>query len=468
MKRSFASLKVIIPLVLVLPFAYRGATWLARSTPVPHYDSEMSQAGRELFVHEWTPNDPLAAGGDGLGPVFNAKSCAECHKQSGLGGGGPLENNVTTFTQIDNPVESHDAANRAIRNVRKAAPPAESTGSKKGSRQGVVHKFGINDEFVETLFLLAPAFPRSSPPPPLSDLLPRLQGDCTSAPNIGLVVGMDVSQRNTPALFGANLIDAIPDETIIANERTERLKWGLSDSDTDDFPVGRALRLVDGHVGRFGWKAQTTTLGGFVRAACANELGLGNPAQAQPVSMAKRDYKAPGLDLTNAQCDQLTAFVATLGRPTEEIPDSPEQARQAADGKKRFDLIGCTDCHKADVGPAKGIYSDLLLHRMGQTLVGGGTYGDLPPNLPDFAEDGAPQASEWRTAPLWGVADSAPYLHDGRAKTLYEAIELHGGQGKSSADKFKQLKPAEKEELTAFLRTLRAPKSPDEPSRSVL
>ena len=80
-------------------------------------------------------------------------------------------------------------------------------------------------------------------------------------------------------------------------------------------------------------------------------------------------------------------------------------------------LIGCTDCHKADVGPAKGIYSDLLLHRMGQTLVGGGTYGDLPPNLPDFDEGGAPQSSEWRTAPLWGVADSAPYLHDGRAQT---------------------------------------------------
>jgi CxxC motif-containing protein (DUF1111 family) len=303
---------------------------------------------------------------------------------------------------------------------------------------------------------------------PLSDLLPRVQRDCTTAPNIGLVVGMDVSQRNTPALFGANLIDAIPDQTIIANERTERLKWGLSDSDTDDFPVGRALRLVDGHVGRFGWKAQTTSLAGFVRAACANELGLGNPSQAQPVSMAKRDYRAPGLDLTDKQCDQLTAFVATLGRPYEEIPESPELARQAAAGKKRFHTIGCTDCHKADVGEAKGIYSDLLLHRMGQTLVGGGTYGDLPPNLPDFAEGGAPQSSEWRTAPLWGVADSAPYLHDGRAATLSQAIELHAGQAASTAQKFKQLQPSEKGEILAFLKTLRAPKVADELSRSDL
>jgi CxxC motif-containing protein (DUF1111 family) len=467
MKRSFASLRVIIPLVLVIPFGFKGASWLLHSTARPHYDADMSQAGRDLFVHEWTPGDPLAGSGDGLGPVFNAKSCAACHKQGGLGGGGPLENNVTTFTQIDNPVEdARDSRNRAIRNTRnKTAAPAESSGSPKGSRQGVVHTFATNDEFVETLTLLSPSFPSKSHPE-LSDLLPKVQRDCTTAPNIGIVAGMDVSQRNTPALFGANLLDAIPDETIIANERTERLKWGLADSDTDDFPVGRALRLVDGHVGRFGWKAQTTTLAGFVRAACANELGLGNPSQAQPVSMAKRDYKAPGLDLTDKQCDQLTAFVATLGRPTEEIPSSPGLAQQAAEGKKRFNAIGCTDCHKADVGEAKGIYSDLLLHRMGQTLVGGGTYGDLPPNLPDFDEEGAPQASEWRTAPLWGVADSAPYLHDGRAETLHQAIVLHAGQAARTTAKFNQLQPAEQEEIVAFLRTLRAPKSADEIARS--
>jgi len=465
MKRSLVSLKVIIPLVLVLPFVYRGASWLMRATPEVHYDSDMAASGRELFVHEWTPNDPLSAGGDGLGPVFNANSCAACHKQGGLGGGGPLENNVTTFTQIDNPVQDSKDGSRIARNVRKASLPAESSGSSKGSRQGVVHTFATTDEFGESLSQLAPSLPRTSHPP-LNDLLPRVQSDCTSAPNIGLVVGVDISQRNTPALFGANLIDAIPDQTIIANERTERLKWGLADSDTDNFPVGRALRLVDGHVGRFGWKAQTTTLAGFVRAACANELGLGNPSQAQPVSMAKRDYRAPGLDLTDKQCDQLTAFVATLGRPTEEVPESPELARQAAEGKKRFHAIGCADCHKADVGEAKGIYSDLLLHRMGQILVGGGTYGDLPPNLPDFAEGGAPQASEWRTAPLWGVADSAPYLHDGRAKTLLEAIELHAGQGASTATKFKQLPPAQREEILVFLGTLRAPKSSDVALRS--
>src|SRR5580692_12006910 len=173
MKRSFGSLRVIIPVLLVLPFAYRGASWLVRATPQTHYDVAAATAGRDLFVHEWTPNDPLAGGGDGLGPVFNAKSCSQCHKQGGLGGGGPLENNVTTFTQIDNPVvDVRDSANRAIRNSRnQVSAPAEASGSPKGSRQGVVHTFATNDEFAESLSLLAPKFPRH--PVPLSELLPR-------------------------------------------------------------------------------------------------------------------------------------------------------------------------------------------------------------------------------------------------------------------------------------------------------
>ena len=83
------------------------------------------------------------------------------------------------------------------------------------------------------------------------------------------------------------------------------------------------MRLVDGHVGRFGWKVADDLAGWFCAGRSRDELGLGNPSQAQPVSMAKRDYRAPGLDLTDQQCDQLTAFVAMLGKPFEEIPDSP-------------------------------------------------------------------------------------------------------------------------------------------------
>ena len=128
----------------------------------------------------------------------------------------------------------------------------------------------------------------------------------------------------------------------------------------------------------------------------------------------------------------------------------------AAAGKKLFRSVGCADCHTPNLGDVDGIYSDLLLHRMGADLVGGGSYGEPPIPLPDESEDG-PAPSEWRTPPLWGVADSAPYMHDGRAPTLADAIKLHGGQGARARNNFLKLNPADQSRLFAFLQTLRAP-----------
>jgi CxxC motif-containing protein (DUF1111 family) len=215
--------------------------------------------------------------------------------------------------------------------------------------------------------------------------------------------------------------------------------------------------LANGRVGRFGWKAQTASLADFVQAACANELGLGNPGRAEPRPIGKPDYQPCGLDLTAEQCDQLTAFVASLPRPVERVPDDPAARDQACAGKKLFGTVGCANCHTPDLGSVAGIYSDLLLHRMGQPLEGGGSYNDPPLPLPDFPTGEGPQPGEWRTPPLWGVADSAPYLHDGRAATLAEAIKLHGGQGARAAERFVRLTSAERGQLVAFLETLRAP-----------
>jgi CxxC motif-containing protein (DUF1111 family) len=430
--KSLGLLKFAVPLLLVLPVGYRAAGWFLRPDTRLKFDAETADAGRDLFMHEWTPNDPLAKGGDGLGPVFNANSCVACHKQSGPGGGGPVEHNVTVFTSVDK--------------------------NNKEANQGVVHAEATADEFRESLQNVSPSFPPTSQVA-LADLLPGSMKGCFSPPRIGSVKGVDITQRNTPALFGADLIDAIPDRAIIANERTQRLKWGLADSDTDDYPVGRAIRLSEKQVGKFGWKAHVGSLSEFVRVACANELGLGNPFKAQPVSMAKNDYRPNHLDLTDKQCDQITAFVASLPHPREVVPDSPEEAKKAVSGKKLFGSIGCADCHLPDLGEAKGIYSDLLLHRMGKELVGGGTYGDPPPELPAFVVGGGPQPSEWRTPPLWGVADSGPYMHDGRAATMEDAIKIHGGQAKKSAERYSELSADQQQELAAFLNTLRAPES---------
>src|SRR5262249_27869616 len=153
------------------------------------------------------------------------------------------------------------------------------------------------------------------------------------------------------------------------------------------------------------------------------ELGLGNPNQAQPRPLSNPGYTPRGLDLTQEQCDQITSFVASLPQPVERPACDPD----ATAGKKLFSTIGCADCHTPNVGSVEGIYSDLLLHRMGAEMVGAGAYYEVVVPIPDSDPSAGPQPSEWRTPPLWGVADSVPYMHDGRAKTLEEAIKFHGG-----------------------------------------
>lgn len=415
----------LVGAVLVLgPVGLRVLTW---ERPPVHQESVADvNAGKNLFTHEWRVNDRLCPGGDGLGPVFNAKSCVACHNQGGAGGGGDNRHNVTTYVL--------ERANGKI-------------------KAGVVHASASRSEYRETLNRLDVNLP------------------CTSRPTLALVrrsprrmVGKDVlhlSQRNTPALFGSKLIDEIADRVIVAEERKQQLRWGLRNSNTEAVPVGRAFRLPDGRIGKFGWKAQSASLGDFVQAACANELGLGNPNQAQPVPMVFASYRTPGTDLTQKQCNQITAFCASLPRPVE-LRHANAAIRAKTDaGKKLFHKIGCAHCHTPNMGSVEGIYSDLLMHRMGRELVGGGSYNDpvlpLPPDEPSPGDGSGPFADEWRTPPLWGVADSAPYLHDGRAPTLHEAIMGHGGQGAAAKVKYAQFSPEERQQLLNFLQSLHAP-----------
>jgi CxxC motif-containing protein (DUF1111 family) len=393
-----------------------GLRVLTRPDP-PRHDLEPAEVrqGQMLFAHEFTAKDPLCPKGDGLGPVFNASSCVACHHQGGAGGSGANKQNVTTFV---------------VRGT---------------NRQGVVHTEATASGFQETLGDVDPSLRREK-------LSPDIIGEMIRGRRL-VLAAVDLSQRNTPALFGTKLIDEIPDRAIISEERGQWLRWGMA-ADTDERPVGRVLRLPGNRVGKFGWKAQSATLFDFVQAACANELGLGNPGQAQPASMKQPGYQAPGFDLSNEQCRQITTFVAALHRPVERVPANPDAQAAAHEGKQLFMKIGCADCHTPNVGSVEGIYSDLLLHRMGNDLSGTNSYYGQP--VISVASSELPRADEWRTPPLWGVADSAPYLHDGRATKLEDAITMHGGQAKTAAVNFQRLSQAQQERIVAFLKTLRA------------
>jgi CxxC motif-containing protein (DUF1111 family) len=134
-----------------------------------------------------------------------------------------------------------------------------------------------------------------------------------------------------------------------------------------------------------------------------------------------------------------------------------------------FKATGCEGCHVQTLASAKGIYSDLLLHDMGTRLAdGAGTYetrGNQELMTSKEADDGAPPASaavaadakEWRTPPLWGVRDSGPYLHDGRAGTLDEAVRLHEGEAADSVKKYNALQMTDQQAIMSFLESLAAP-----------
>jgi CxxC motif-containing protein (DUF1111 family) len=210
--------------------------------------------------------------------------------------------------------------------------------------------------------------------------------------------------------------------------------------------------LKDGRVGRFGWKAQTASLKDFVESACAMELGLEVPTQHQarpPLDFSKKEQ---GLDLTQDECDALTAFVAGLPAPVERRV--PAGGPDLAAGRELFARVGCAACHLPKLGAVEGLYSDLLLHDMGADLADSGSYnGSI-----ESSSAGGARSQEWRTPPLWGFRDSGPYLHDGRAETLEEAVALHGGQGERSARRFFELKPRERLQVQAFLNSLSVPR----------
>ena len=194
----------------------------------------------------------------------------------------------------------------------------------------------------------------------------------STTPRAGSVPGqhgsifVQTSERNPPPLFGAGLIDAIPDEVI---EAAAKRKMSGSSA-----VKGRVSRLKDGGIGHFGWKAQTATLEDFVLSAAAGELGLEVPGRQQAADPRLPGVGAKGLDMDEADCKALVSYVRGLPVPVTIKPVDDRQSAQLKSGEEIFKSIGCTGCHMAKLGNVSGIYSDLLLHDMGPKLADAEAY----------------------------------------------------------------------------------------------
>ena len=224
----------------------------------------VKEAGLTLFEHDWKPGDSLA-GGDGLGPVFNERSCVACHFQGGVGGGGDSRHNVSSF-------EVHPVPGRP-----------EVTG-------GILHSFALSKECRESQTGLHDFF--AVVPGGL-----KIVGGCTI--EIRDFDPVRLQSVNSTALFGVGWIDRISSKSILHQSRSKSLAAIGKEllADLNGIKPGRPRVLADGRIGKFGWKAQFATLEEFVASACANELGLGNPMMEQAKPWAHVAYNKVNPDL---------------------------------------------------------------------------------------------------------------------------------------------------------------------------
>ncbi|MGZ0167017.1 MAG: di-heme oxidoredictase family protein [Planctomycetales bacterium] len=461
---------LILATLVALPLAMSTARITMAKDDAPDPSVEL---GEELFKRDWSQHK--SAHGDGLGPMFNAVSCVECHEMGGVGGAGKVKHNVDLLSLVSPRPKGSVASPALVKRLRKIHPDLNAT-----TLSVTLHKAGfrrLQDEPLRD--------------PRYDQFRTKFRDDEQGASqathtlvqrfNRGRMV-FEMSQRSTPALFGAGIIDQIPDQALIklAQHQQENVP-GIS---------GRIPQTPTGAVGRFGWRGQIGSLHEFVLGACVNELGLQvsnhRPEPENPVetlewhSMTETRLENPNarmpstskqVDLTTHETQSLTAYVGSLPAPVQLNGTSLTQSEAALEGQRLFDKVGCADCHVKDVGPANGIYSDLLLHDMGSALAdavspvpelddsstpfsGGYSGGFVPDQLVKIATK---INQEWRTPPLWGVRDSSPYLHDGRAVNLDDAIRMHSGEAAASARKYRSLGMLDRDRVIAFLSTL-APK----------
>lgn len=248
-----------------------------------------------------------------------------------------------------------------------------------------------------------------------------------------------LSHRISPPVWGVGLLEAVPEQALLAQMAPNDEKFALG--------IRGIANWEKGKIGRFGMKAQKSTMKAFTEQAFSWELGISTPGKPEDPLPNKAPGKPKVPDISNEELLDVAFYQRFLGAP----PRGPI-TREVEAGDKIFKGVGCAHCHTPthttganDIGIPEGLevaaYSDLLLHVMDEDLA-------------DQMVQGASTGQMWRTSPLWGLRLRKKYLHDGRATDLDEAIQLHGGEATKVVQRYTALSDADKTCLRAFLNSL--------------
>ena len=361
----------------------------APGDPLPGLTEEQNARflqGREIFARQWTPEE-------GLGPLFMQPGCGSCHDLPAIGGAG-------------------------VEPLREATSWSPERGCDL-----LAHEGGPLVQNYATPLLQAAGFTGEAVPPSATGY-----------------VAMD-----GPALFGLGLMEAIPDETILARADPD-------DADGDGIS-GRASWLPDGRLGRLGAKAYRATVFDLVEGSFRRSLGLTTPSYPDEetvggVPVPPEADPVPDPELNDETLLLVSDYLRWLAPPLPRESTTAAEADTVRLGEEIFHSIGCPACHvpALSTGPNEvkaldrktvRLYSDLLLH-------------DLAPERPGICGPTA-TPSEVRTARLMGVRFRTSYMYDSRAPTISRAILLHGGEGAVARAGYESLTPAAQRALVMFV-----------------
>lgn len=398
-------------------------------------------AGNAFFNTNWVDASSEVNGRDGLGPLFNVRSCSACHFKDGRGqppNSGEISNgwlmriSIPGMTVHGGPLPDPVYGDQiSVRALEGASPEAMIT----VSYREVSGRYPDYSAFE----LLKPEY--------------RFRDWTYGDPSPDL----QFSPRVASVVFGLGLLDAIPKATILSRS-DENDQDGDGISGRPNWVWSESLKKTE--LGRFGWKANKATLIDQTAGAFAGDMGITNPLfpneNHTPAQNLSGKFPSGGSpELTAPDLDDVVFYLQTLAVPAARIEDR----NFFQEGKALFSQLKCAACHVPILTTSKeysipGLagqtirpYTDLLLHDMGDGLADG---------RPDFEASG----SEWRTPPLWGIGllgkvnKHTRLLHDGRARNVEEAILWHGGEAESSKRAFMELNLQARQRVIAFVESL--------------